>query len=110
MEKSKMKNIVVIKNLPSNLIEEALIVVKSKKVARNLEYIDRKNSLKKQEEKNENYIIREAESVLNSYVEHIEKREKASKNIIGLKYKKIKIYSVIITILFVLDIITRLVT
>ena len=44
MEKSKMKNIVILKNLPSNLIEEAFVVVKSRKVARNLEYIDGKKN------------------------------------------------------------------
>ena len=43
MEKSKMKNVVVLKNLPSNLIEEAFVVVKYRKVARSLEYIDGKS-------------------------------------------------------------------
>ena len=32
MEKCKMKNVVVLKNLPSNLIEEAFVVVKSRKL------------------------------------------------------------------------------
>ena len=31
MEKSQMKNIVILKNLPSNLIEEAFVVLKSRK-------------------------------------------------------------------------------
>ena len=38
-----MKNVVVLRNLPSNLIEEAFVVVKSRKVARSLEYIDGKH-------------------------------------------------------------------
>ena len=31
MEESKLKNMVVLKNLPSNLVEEAIIVLKSNK-------------------------------------------------------------------------------
>ena len=43
MEKCKMKNVVVLRNLPSNLIEEAFVVVKSKKIAKSLERIDARN-------------------------------------------------------------------
>ena len=34
-----MKNVVVLRNLPSNLIEEDFVVVKSKKIAKSLERI-----------------------------------------------------------------------
>ena len=48
MENGQMKNMVVLKNLPSNLIEEALVIVKSKKNVKTLEYIDKKENGKKQ--------------------------------------------------------------
>ena len=41
MEESKLKNMVVLKNLPSNLVEEAIIILKSNKNVRRLEKIDK---------------------------------------------------------------------
>lgn len=57
MEKSQMKNIVVLKNLPSNLIEEALVIVKSNKMAKRFEYIDKKENLEKKKIVKEIMII-----------------------------------------------------
>ena len=37
METSNMKNMVVLKNLPSNLVEEAIIILKSSKKVKKLE-------------------------------------------------------------------------
>ena len=105
MEKCQMKNIVLLKNLPSNLIEEAIVIFKSNKYAQKYEYIEKNENIKK-EEKNKNskdYIIREAESVLSNYINSVEKKEKINKNnIINKKYKSLKVYSVIISILLVL--------
>ena len=39
METSKMKNMVVLKNLPSNIVEEAIIILKSNTKKRNLQKI-----------------------------------------------------------------------
>lgn len=106
MEKSQMKNIVVLKNLPSNLIEEALVIVKSNKMAKRFEYIDKKENLEKKENSkgNNDYIIREAESVISSYINIIEKKESKKKDFkLIKKYKGLKIYSACITIaLFVM--------
>ena len=40
METSKMKNMVVLKNLPSNIVEEAIIILKSNTKKRNLQKIE----------------------------------------------------------------------
>ena len=56
MENNKMKNIVVLKNLPSNIVEEAIVFVKTNKYAKKLEYIDKTTNLKKDKE---NTIIKE---------------------------------------------------
>ena len=76
MEKCKMKNVVVLRNLPSNLIEEAFVVVKSKKIAKSLERIDARNEKIDGKNKDDGYIVREAESVLASFVSFIEKKER----------------------------------
>ena len=91
MEKCQMKNIVVLKNLPSNLVEEAIVIFKSNKYAKNYEYIEKNENLKKQEnnKNSKDYIIREAESVLTNYINLVEKKEKINKNNrINKKYKK----------------------
>ena len=92
MEKSRMKNIVVLKNLPSNLIEEAWVVVKSKKTAKKMECVDKK--IKKSDENctDSSYIVREAESVLSSYANVIEQKDKKNLDSIWKKkYKKLLI-------------------
>ena len=49
MESSNMKNMVILKNLPSNLVEEAIIILKSNKKAKKLEKIDKNNKIEKNE-------------------------------------------------------------
>ena len=103
MEKCKMKNVVVLRNLPSNLIEEAFVVVKSKKVARSLERIDARNEKIDGKNKDNGYIVREAESVLASFVNFMEKKERRKVDL-GLKrrYNVIKIYSILVTMALVI--------
>ena len=70
METSNMKNMVVLKNLPSNLVEEAIIILKSNKKVKKLQKIEKK---RKQHERVENlkkegytivYITNVAEEML----------------------------------------------
>lgn len=108
MEKSQIKNIVVLKNLPSNLIEEAFVIVKSKKTAKSLEYIEKKENLKKQEngKNTKDYIIREAESVISNYINVMEKKEKKKESVnTNKKYKMLKFYSIAVTIILAVSII-----
>ena len=96
METSNLKNMVVLKNLPSNIIDEAIIVLKSNKKIKKLEKIEKieKNkNIKDKEEKidNKEYILKEAEMLVNSYISEIENKN------IKQKYKKVKKYSIILT-------------
>ena len=105
MEKSKMKNIVILKNLPSNLIEEAFVVVKSRKVARNLEYIDGKKNKFESDCKDDGYIVREAESVLSSYVSFIESKENNKEECMWKKkFRKLLFINIISCISFLVSI------
>ena len=106
MEKCKMKNVVVLKNLPSNLIEEAFVVVKSKNVAKSLERIDAKNENIERKNKDDGYIIREAESVLTSFVSLMEKKERKKVDLgLNRRYNMLKIYGVLVTVAFMVAII-----
>lgn len=106
MEKSKIKNMVILKNLPSNLIEEAFVFVKDNSTERTFEYIDneRIRNAKENERDPKEYILKEAENVLNNYISIFEKENenkiKAKKE---KEYKMLKIYSLIITLILIIS-------
>ena len=50
MKTSDMKNMVVLKNIPSNMVEEAIIIFKETQKVRQLELIDKNNEVKLDEQ------------------------------------------------------------
>ena len=48
MEASKLKNMVILKNLPSNLVEEAIVILKSSAKVRDLQKIENNKKRKKE--------------------------------------------------------------
>lgn len=102
MEASKLKNMVVIKNLPSNIVDEAIIVLKTSKKIKKLQKIEqnRKISVNDSTKKDKDYIVKEAEMLVNDYISRIENNDKKDifdKNL-KEKYRKSKRYSIVITI------------
>ena len=98
MKDSNLKNIVVLKNLPSNIVEEAFVVFKSNKYIKELEKIEnaKKISTAETPKKNKNYVLKEAEMILADYISKIEKNEKEkNKNITNKKYKRLTKYAYI---------------
>ena len=108
METSKQKNMVILKNLPSNLIEEAYIIVKSVKKAKKLQQIENseENKKKTEDRKKEGYIIKEAEMLVSDYISKIENKDK--KVIVNIKankdYKRLKKYAYISSLIIFLQI------
>ena len=47
MEASNLKNMVVLKNLPSNIVDEAIIVLKTNKKVKKLQKIEKNNQIDK---------------------------------------------------------------
>ena len=45
MNQSDLKNMIVLKNLPSNIVEEAIIVLKANKKVKNLEKIEKNKTI-----------------------------------------------------------------
>lgn len=108
METSNMKNMVVLKNLPSNLVEEAIIILKSSKKVKKLEKIEKKNQIEKNENirKGKDYVLKEAEMLVSSYISKIEnnheqKQNKTVKN--NRKYIRLKNYAYLSTIIIVIQ-------
>jgi len=108
MESSDMKNMVVLKNLPSNMVEEAIIIFKETQRIKQKELIDecKKINSTKIQPKSKEYILKEAEMLVTDYIGKIENKTKVEKNkdLIN-KYKKLKKYNVISTILLIVSMI-----
>lgn len=104
MNESKMKNMVVLKNLPSNIVEEAYVILKPNK--------NFKISVQKQEGSEErlasDYVVKEAEMVISNYLSKIEEK-KIIKNLevekIKKKYKNLKNTSIILASILFLNMI-----
>ena len=97
MNTGNLKNIVVLKDLPSNLIEEAIVVLKENKKIPKLEPA----STEKKENNSESpkvinskeYIIKEAQMLISEYILKIEnknKRENLSIQKLNKKCKRLK--------------------
>ena len=81
MDTSNMKNIVVLKNLPSNIVEEAIVILKSNAKVKNIN--KKKENVKvvaKGKTNSKDYIIKEAESVIASYISSVEKPKQLEQN------------------------------
>jgi len=102
METGKLKNMVILRDLPSNLVDEAIIVLKSNKKIKKLEKIEknRGTSLEKTK-KDKEYILKEAEMIVNEYMSKIENKDK--KEIFNkeakIKYKKLRKYAIVTTVI-----------
>lgn len=97
MNTGDLKNIVVIKDLPSNLIEEAIVVLKENQKIAKLEPASKdkkENSSETPKIKNsKDYIIKEAQMLIADYISNIEnknKKENQSIQKLNKKCKKLK--------------------
>lgn len=104
-----MKNIVVLKNLPSNIVDEAIVVLKANKKAKKFQYCKNKEEINKfkenAEEGNKDYIIKEAEALIADYIEKIENQDlRGKKEIkeIKRKYKNMKKVNIGLSILVII--------
>lgn len=92
MDKEEMKNVIILKNLPSNLIDEAIMVIKDRKIAKKFDFNQilnngeekhkviqgymKNDELKKIEnirKEGRKYVIKEAEIILSDYISKIER-------------------------------------
>ena len=101
MDIDKMKNMIVLKNLPSNIIDEAIVILKPNKKV----YIPKEADKPKERNMNSNdYIINEAQMVISNYISNIENKpiKKKKTNKIKRDYKTLKIFILIMSILLLI--------
>ena len=108
MNQSNLKNMVVLKNLPSNLVEEAIVILKNNKKVKKLENIENSKKIENTAvEKRENdYLLKEAEMLVSNYISELENKKEQriinNKNI-NKKYKKLKLYAYIASIFVIIE-------
>ena len=90
MQKNKLNNVIVLKNISSNIVEEAIVVLKPYV---NLKYEENKAITSRNENKLEKNkcILKEAEFVIENYISQIEiKKNEKEKKQMEKKYKALK--------------------
>jgi len=106
---NQMKNIVVLKDLPSNIIEEAFVILKENKKVKVLESLEGKKEEGEQNETHKReYIVKEAEMVINSYIKDIDTEHKIRSNTIKRiedKYKRLKKFATFVSILLAINVV-----
>lgn len=102
MDTSSLKNIVVLKDLPSNIVEEAIVVLKENQKIQKLELIDKSKKIAKEQagekvvergKNSKDYVIKEAQMLIAEYISRIENKNKIENQSIQTlkkKYKKLK--------------------
>lgn len=102
MDASRMKNIIVLKDLPSNLVDEAIVILKSGIKVKNKEIIENKKQKGFEENTDGNYeiAIKEAEALVDDYIKKLEKPKEITSSLnirrMKLQYKKMQICSILL--------------
>ena len=109
MESSNMKNMVVLKNLPSNMVEEAIIIFKQSQRIKQKELVEKSKQIDFAEPQNKSkeYIVKEAEMLVKDYINKIENNKTMPKTELTLKhkYKNLRKYSIVSTALLLISLI-----
>ena len=105
MNQGGLKNMVVLKNLPSNIVEEAIIVLKTNKKIKQVEKIEKEKMTENKDTKDD-YILKEAEMLVNTYISKLEDKKK-TREITNKKekqkYNRIKNYAYISSFVILLE-------
>lgn len=105
---NNLKNTVVLRNLPSNIVEEAVIVFKPNIKLKEEQELDNNNKMDKNKERNKekDYILKEAEMLVNNYIRRVEEKKKIKNEIqkkVDKKCKNLKKYVFIMGIILLLE-------
>jgi len=111
MVTNNFKKIVFLKNMPSNIVDEAIVVLKPNKLSYKTETsvkdFECKNKFTKNE-KEDDFIVKEAEQVVLEYIKELENTKNKQRNFdLEKKYRKLKYITGIITFLYFMEIISN---
>lgn len=111
MNNGQMKNIVVLRDFQSNIVDEAIVILKNNVNIKKREMVEGREEENKNCNQNYNFIVKEAEKVIQDYVKSTEKSKENRKSInkILIKYRKLQIYSFLLGISMLITIIASLI-
>ncbi len=102
MKISQMKNIIVLKDLPSNLVEEAIVILKNGSKVKNKEIIEKSyNQIAWQEQgASSDIALKEAEYIVKNYMQTLEKPKEETSSIrkMKLQYQKLKLCTIFLAL------------
>ena len=110
MNKNSLKNIIVLKNLPSNLVDEAIIILKPTQKIKKMKIIDNNPKQFNSNFTDNLHVINEAETIVNSYISKLEEKDSNDENNNKLKnkYKRLKKYAFFISFVLLLLVLVQL--
>ena len=113
MNTSQMKNIIVLKNLPSNLVDEAIVILKNNVKVKNKEIVENGNlNFSKENKVDSNELaIKEAENIIQNYIKNLERPKETKKELrnMNIKYKKLQISRFFLGIVALIGIIANII-
>lgn len=114
MSTENMKNMVVLKNLPSNIVDEAIVILKPNVKLKSLDLAenkkDNKNVKNEKQQNHKRYIINEAEMVVSNYLYKIENEKRYIAKVnkkMELKYKRVRAISVFLGVMLLVSFLIR---
>ncbi len=96
-----MRNIIRLKDVPSNTIEEAIIIFKENKKAKKFEFSNKFAQNNGENNDDKKYVIKEAELIISDYLKNSENDSLDLKT----KNKRLKLASIILGFLLIVSII-----
>ena len=110
MDISNMKNMIILKDLPSNIVDEAFVVLKSNKKVKNFEKIEKSQKFDSDNEylEDNEYVIKEAEMLITDYISKIEKNDKKNLDVKDKCFKKYKKWAYLSSLAAILEFIILL--
>lgn len=107
MQNKKLKNTIVLKGMASNIVEEAIVILRPHVKLKQKEYVDKSNCIESSSFTN-NYIVKEAENVILNYIAKIENRKNIDKSYKKLmKYRYLQISNIILIVITIITILIK---
>ena len=98
----KIKNMIRIKDLPSNTIEEAILILKENKRAKRYESTGKFKNSNYKKCNDEDFVIKEAELIISNYLDG---NDESRKDLKSKKIRRLKIINGILVLFLIISII-----
>jgi len=110
MDISNLKNIIILKNLPSNLIDEAIVVLKQNVSSKTYNKVKDVQGKHEEKRKNNDYVVNEAQMHIAEYISSLNRKNNLVENKEWeKKYIKLKRITKLLAVLSALGIIVNLI-